>query len=120
MLPCDCSGYKISLKVETEYLKRRFTYRLQGEEKHIAAEIANVYYLCDEGIHMGKRFTGAMTGINAVAGEHKLYADFFKFIYQDIEALKSQYQKNEGDKWKQKDRKISENLCRCRKRRLLL
>lgn len=76
MLPCDCSGKKISLKVETEYLKRRFTYRLQGEEKHIAAEIANVYYLCDEGIHMGKRFTGAMTGIYAVAGEHKLYADF--------------------------------------------
>lgn len=38
MLPCDCSGKKISLKVETEYLKRRFTYRLQGEEKHIAAE----------------------------------------------------------------------------------
>ena len=86
MLPCDCSGKKISLKVETEYLKRRFTYRLQGEEKHIAAEIANVYYLCDEGIHMGKRFTGAMTGIYAVAGEHKLYADFFNFIYQDIEA----------------------------------
>ncbi|MFR8247298.1 MAG: hypothetical protein ACLU9V_05175 [Roseburia sp.] len=28
MLPCDCSGKKISLKVETEYLKRRFTYRL--------------------------------------------------------------------------------------------
>ena len=86
MLPCDCSGKKISLKVETEYLKRRFTYRLRGEEKHIAAEIANVYYLCDEGIHMGKRFTGAMTGIYAVAGEHKLYADFFNFIYQDIEA----------------------------------
>ena len=86
MLPCDCSGKKISLKVETEYLKRRFTYRLQGEEKHIAAEIANVYYLCDEGIHMGKRFTGAMTGIYAVAGEHKLYADFLNFIYQDIEA----------------------------------
>ncbi len=35
---------------------------------------------------MGKRFTGAMTGIYAVAGEHKLYADFLNFIYQDIEA----------------------------------
>ena len=33
MLPCDCSGKKISLKVETEYLKRRFTYRLQGGRK---------------------------------------------------------------------------------------
>ena len=35
---------------------------------------------------MGKRFTGAMTGIYAVDGENKLYADFFNFIYQDIEA----------------------------------
>jgi len=34
---------------------------------------------------MGKRFTGAMTGIYAVAGEQKLYADFSHFIYQDIE-----------------------------------
>lgn len=46
---------------------------------------AGCFYLCDEGIRMGKRFTGAMTGIYAVAGEQKLYADFSHFIYQDIE-----------------------------------
>ena len=27
------------------------------------SELPRVYYLCDEGIRMGKRFTGAMVGM---------------------------------------------------------
>ena len=30
----------------------------------------NVYYLCDEGIRKGKRFTGAMIGMYAYAGDY--------------------------------------------------
>ena len=85
MLSDDCAGKKITLKVKTEYLRRLFTFCVEGQEETVAAELPDVFYLCDEGIRMGKRFTGAMTGIYAVAGEQKLYADFSHFIYQDIE-----------------------------------
>lgn len=85
MLSDDCAGKEITLKVKTEYLRRLFTFCVEGQEETAAAELPDVFYLCDEGIRMGKRFTGAMTGIYAVAGEQKLYADFSHFIYQDIE-----------------------------------
>ena len=85
MLSDECEGKKITLKVKTEYLRRLFTFCVEGQEETVAAELPDVFYLCDEGIRMGKRFTGAMTGIYAVAGEQKLYADFSHFIYQDIE-----------------------------------
>lgn len=85
MLSDDCAGKKITLKVKTEYLRRLFTFCVEGQEETAAVELPDVFYLCDEGIRMGKRFTGAMTGIYAVAGEQKLYADFSHFIYQDIE-----------------------------------
>ena len=85
MLSDDCAGKKITLKVKTEYLRRLFTFCVEGQEETAAAELPDVFYLCDEGIRMGKRFTGAMTGIYAFAGEQKLYADFSHFIYQDIE-----------------------------------
>ena len=85
MLSDDCAGKKITLKVKTEYLRRLFTFCVEGQEETAATELPDVFYLCDEGIRRGKRFTGAMTGIYAVAGEQKLYADFSHFIYQDIE-----------------------------------
>ena len=31
--------------------------------------LSNVYYLCDEGLKKGKRFTGAMVGMYAYAGD---------------------------------------------------
>ena len=85
MLSDDCAGKKITLKVKTEYLRRLFTFCVEGQEEMAVADLPDVYYLCDEGIRMGKRFTGAMTGIYAVAGEQDLYADFSHFTYQDIE-----------------------------------
>ena len=46
----------------------------------------NVYYLCDEGIKKGKRFTGAMVGMYAFAGDaiarnQGFYAEFDYFNY---------------------------------------
>ena len=39
-----------------------------GEEITLGV-LENVNYLCDEGLQKGKRFTGAMFGIYAYAGE---------------------------------------------------
>lgn len=83
------AGKKYLLGVETRYLNRRFYYKELKEEKDFITaddeltitELSNVYYLCDEGIRMGKRFTGAMTGIYGYAGEKPLYTEFMDFRY---------------------------------------
>ena len=54
-------GQKVKLSVETEGLKRSFY--VDGE---LIAALDNVTCLADEGIHMGKRFTGAMVGVYAL------------------------------------------------------
>lgn len=64
---------EIVLKCEARGLERTFSYRLcEGAEgKEFVADgefitlgtLPNVYYLCDEGIKRGKRFTGAMIGV---------------------------------------------------------
>lgn len=79
------AGRRLQLLVETDYLRRSFCYRVEPEqEPEGAAELSNVYYLCDEGIHMGKRFTGAMVGMYAYAGEEELYAVFQSFSYKNM------------------------------------
>ncbi|MBR1770803.1 MAG: family 43 glycosylhydrolase [Lachnospiraceae bacterium] len=46
-----------------------------------SAALENVYYLCDEGLKKGKRFTGAMVGMYAYAGADEAYrAEFGDFI----------------------------------------
>ena len=81
------------LGVETKYLNRRFYYRPENIEKGeqgmpqnevTVSVLSNVYYLCDEGIRMGKRFTGAMVGMYGYAGEKELYTEFQKFEYRDM------------------------------------
>jgi xylan 1,4-beta-xylosidase len=98
------AGKMILLQVETNYLKRSFHFELEqdsesrkpveeagcNEETHSREKdsqtgdvmLENVYYLCDEGISMGKRFTGAMVGIYAVGGNEILFADFCKLNYK--------------------------------------
>lgn len=71
----------ITFYVDTEYLERRFSYQI-GKERIQLAKLSNVYYLCDEGIQMGKRFTGAMIGMYAYAGDEPLYAEFSEFDYE--------------------------------------
>ncbi|MBQ8279803.1 MAG: family 43 glycosylhydrolase [Roseburia sp.] len=71
----------ITFYVDTEYLNRKFSYQI-GTEKIQLANLDNIYYLCDEGIRMGKRFTGAMIGMYAYAGEKPLEAEFVEFTYE--------------------------------------
>lgn len=89
----DCCGARISLPeetkrvrlcVDTQYFTRRFSFDC-GNGSSVAAELKNVYYLCDEGIAMGKRFTGAMVGVYAYAGEKDLFAQFEYFSYKEGE-----------------------------------
>lgn len=76
-------GRNLKLKIKTDYLQRRFSYCMEEEEK-TAAELMNVYYLCDEGIRMGKRFTGAMVGMYAYAGKQPFFAEFENFVYRNL------------------------------------
>lgn len=77
----------IFLEVETAYLKRTFRFAIteEGQESVISyssgLELNNVYYLCDEGLKKGKRFTGAMVGMFAYAGEVNYTANFLRFSY---------------------------------------
>lgn len=70
---------RIKLIMDTSYLTRRLLYRYMTEDAEDTefAILDNVYYLCDEGLKKGKRFTGAMAGMYAFAGEKDLSAVFF-------------------------------------------
>ena len=83
----------IVLKSSVEYLTRSFAYEfsdsinalddcvdLANKTKAIGT-IDNVYYLCDEAIKKGKRFTGAMVGVYAYAGEKPVEIRFGSFDY---------------------------------------
>ena len=52
-------------KVETKGLSRTFTLSSPSGTVLHTETLDNVYYLCDEGIQMGKRFTGAVFGVAA-------------------------------------------------------
>ncbi len=71
---------EIVLKVQTRGLERRFFAETEGN-CYESEVLPDVYYLCDEGIAMGKRFTGAMTGMYAYAGEETLFVEFQDFEY---------------------------------------
>lgn len=74
----------IELRIETDYLKRTFLYSLDGHSYSTVGVLNNVYYLCDEGIKMGKRFTGAMIGLYAYAGDEVLRIPFHYFNYDPV------------------------------------
>lgn len=76
----NSAGNEILLEVVTNRFERSFFYELEGK-KQAAGKLENVYYLCDEGIRMGKRFTGAMVGMYAYAADEELCAVFQKFSY---------------------------------------
>lgn len=58
-------GMTLGLKMVTEGLKRSFYVQSLAGEWQRVAELSRVDYICDEGWHIGKRFTGAMEGIYA-------------------------------------------------------
>ena len=72
---------EIELQITTDYLKRTFCYCCGKQETEPLGTLENVYYLCDEGIRKGKRFTGAMIGVYAYAAEECLKVNFRDFQY---------------------------------------
>mgnify|MGYP002855211593 CR=1 FL=1 len=89
----DISRRLLYLRVNTNGLKRSFSYSYDGKNFTKYLHLDNVYYLCDEGLKKGKRFTGAMIGLYVYAGEYinevqnrlgssyKLYGEFDYFNY---------------------------------------
>lgn len=69
----------IELKTDTHYLSRAFSYRLHTDNWISFGTLDNVYYLCDEGISKGKRFTGAMIGVYAHSPVTDLRVSFSHF-----------------------------------------
>lgn len=61
------AGTEITLRVEAKGLTRQCTYAVDGGDFQPACVLENTTYLVDEGL-LGKRFTGAMHGVYAVAG----------------------------------------------------
>ena len=96
------AGQSVVFRVETKGLRRKFSWCADDGTDRGEAKVAdvsdglavwkqrgfaesvtleNVYYLCDEGLKKGKRFTGAMVGMYAYAGEGAGYrAEFGGFI----------------------------------------
>lgn len=74
------------LKIETRYLERKFFYSLDGKNWSHLVTLENVYYLCDEGLRKGKRFTGAMVGMYAYSGNNSspAYGVFDYFNYDSL------------------------------------
>ena len=66
------SGSEITLGVSYQEFQYSFYFE-EGKEREYAFEIFRAEYLSDEGIRMGKRFTGVSTGIFAYAGEQELF-----------------------------------------------
>ena len=71
------SGLRLRFTVTVRKLRRHFTVEelsvVPGQDPqapHVLfkADCPNVYYLCDEGIRMGKRFTGAIIGVCGAGG----------------------------------------------------
>ncbi len=75
----------IRLIMDTDYLKRTLSYEAEGSNSPAAFKVLdNVYYLCDEGLSKGKRFTGAMVGMYAYAGSSELSVKFFDEAYKTL------------------------------------
>lgn len=79
-------GDVLELRADTDYLKRDFYFRnlTKGEQEFTkTGYLENVYYLCDEGIRRGKRFTGAMIGIYVYSGQEecRLTGEFRNMVY---------------------------------------
>ncbi len=79
----DQKAEGIYLRIITKYLRREFYYSYDGIVYIRFLDLDNIYYLCDEGIQMGKRFTGAMVGMYAYAGSDALEIPFEYFHYKE-------------------------------------
>ena len=72
---------EIVLKCDTKGLERTFSYKKRNEAGFtFLGTLPNVYYLCDEGIKRGKRFTGAMIGVYAHGDGVRVPVRYFKRV----------------------------------------
>ncbi len=62
----------LSFECESHALSRTFRV-FDGEDLLYEKTCPSVTYLCDEGLRMGKRFTGAMTGVFGAGGDPFFY-----------------------------------------------
>ena len=74
----------IYFKIETEHQKRRFFFSEDDQNWALAGSIENATFLCDEGVLLGKHFTGTLVGMYANNGGNgnKINADFDWFNYK--------------------------------------
>lgn len=80
---------RIELRVKTDGLKREFAYRWKESAWEQIKILENVFYLCDEGLKKGKRFTGAMVGVYGDRKEGKaFYTEFKKLEYLKEKSMK--------------------------------
>lgn len=76
---------KLYLKMVIRGKCRKLLYAVDDTDYHCVCTLDNVFYLCDEGIKMGKRFTGPMLGIYAYAGDMEPFCQVFSgFKYTTI------------------------------------
>jgi len=76
---------ELILRCRTRNLERQFSYafadsRMKTELVSFTelGVLSNVYYLCDEGIKRGKRFTGAMIGMYVHGADTRILFRYFK------------------------------------------
>ena len=82
----DSSGAPVSLRVEVDYERLHFAYRLEGEDDwHWLPEQFDASILSDEATAPGlPNFTGAFVGMAArISPERAMPADFDWFEYVD-------------------------------------
>lgn len=81
----------IYFRIKTDYFRREFYYSYDANNYTLLATLDQVNYLCDEGLKLGKRFTGAMVGMYAYGGLDALRVPFEYFHYQGDERLPADY-----------------------------
>ena len=81
MLLADWDSPVISLCVEGDGLQRTLLY--QTAEGWQTAAVLDAAYLSDEGLRMGKRFTGATLGVAAVGSGEAVFEDYQEHMAKD-------------------------------------
>ncbi|WP_022768752.1 family 43 glycosylhydrolase [Butyrivibrio sp. NC2007] len=83
--PLEGTAESIRLYMDTDHLRRELSYCLneEGDRRHFAT-LDNVFYLCDEGLDRGKRFTGAMVGMYAFSGANEMIVSFRDDMFKEM------------------------------------
>lgn len=81
-VPVPAGIRHIWFRIMTHVFDRILAVSFDGTHYQEVAHLPNVDYLCDEGSHQGKRFTGPLVGLYACHADQKpFYAEYEDFIY---------------------------------------